>query len=186
MKDKKLTYLEKGSEAYKQSMEKYRQELIHDGWKEGSQEYNSLMALHDHLISTTDQELEKEWAEVEEATKEIEGPTVEEYFESLNPNVMYEKGYREGAKRYKELVEEYLKGWIAQIRERDAERNKEDNARYKRKLAEAKEKNPDQKFVFVSPGVEFRQKDIDVWHTPIEDIIEHQILPQMQEIFDNN
>lgn len=181
-----IQHIEKGTEEYKKSMDKYSQELLKDGWKVDSQGYKSLMALHSHLVSTPQEQLEKEWAEVEKATKEMEGPTVDEYFESTNPHAMYHKGYGEGAKRYKELVEEYFKGWAAQIKEEKEKRQKEDKERYERKLAEVKEKFPDQKFHFVSPGIEFKHEDVDVWHIPFEDIIENQILPELQNIFDNN
>jgi hypothetical protein len=184
MEEKKLTYLEPGSDAFNASMEEYRQELLKDGWKEDSQGYKSLMALHKHLISTTDEELEKEWAEVEERTKGIEGPTVDEYFESINPQAMYQKGYREGALRYKALVEEFFKGWVAQIRERQAE----DAKARKEKEAELRKKfdiKDDEPAVFISPGISARG-DMEFHPRPIEDIIESYILPQMQEIFDNN
>ena len=178
MEEKKSSYCEKGSEAYKESMETCRQELLNDGWKEDSREFKSLMALHDHLISTTDEELQKEWAEVEEQTKGIEGPTVEEYFESINPQAMYAKGYREGALRYKTMVEEYLKGIVAQKREKQREnaeawRKKFEERRRELGFEESKFIPPDPSSLNYHPG-------------SIEDFIELAILPEMQNIFDNN
>jgi hypothetical protein len=88
--------------------EEYSRELIEKGWKKGSEGYNSLMALHKHFETTPQEELERQWKEIEEQTKDIEGPTVEEYFNSLNPNYMYQKGYTEGATKFREVVESKL------------------------------------------------------------------------------
>jgi len=177
-----IQHLENGTDAFNQSMEEYSQKLLKDGWKKESQGYNSLMALHRYFVSTPQEELEKEWAEIEEQTKGIEGPTVEEYFESLNPQAMYAKGYREGAKRYKELLEEFFKGWVAQIREKQHESSEET----RKKIEEIrKEKGlPDDAPVFVSPGI--NMKEVSYHPRSIEDIIEHHILPELQNIYDNN
>lgn len=172
-------HINNDEEAIKRSMEEYRQELIKNGWKEGDDGYKSLMGLHHHFIVTSQEELEKEWAEIEALG--IEGPTVEEYFESTNPHAMYQKGYREGALRYKGLVEEYLKGWVAQIKEKQKE-----NFQQKFEVKKIELNTDEGKFIFISPGVKVKEEDINVLPTPIEDVIEHKILPQMQEIFDNN
>lgn len=177
-----VSHIEEGSEAFKKSMEEYRQELLKDNWKEDSQGYKSLMALHHHLIATPQEQLEKEWAEVEENTKDIKGPTVEEYFESLNPQAMYQKGYQEGAKRYKELVEEYFKGWVAQINEQKEKDRKEHVEKIEQRRKELG--LPEDAPVFISPGV--TMKEISFHPRPIDEIITYHILPQLQEIFDKN
>ena len=174
-------HINNDEEAIKRSMEEYSRELITGGWKEDSQGYKSLMALHHHLITTPQEELEQIAAEVDALG--IEGPTIEEYLESTNPQAMYQKGYREGALRYKGLVEEFLKGWVAQIKEEKEAKFKEDKERAERKRKESGEEAG--KFVFISPGVSFKD-GIEFHPRPIEDIIEGYILPQMQEIFDNN
>lgn len=65
------------------------------------------------------EEMDKIIAEVE--AMNIEGPTPEEYFESIHPQLQYVKGYREGALRYKTLVENFLKEWVAEIRKKESE-----------------------------------------------------------------
>jgi hypothetical protein len=88
-------------EAIEKSMENYRLELIREGhFKEGSNSFDSLMSLHKHLISTPQEELEKEWKEIEDMG--IEGPTVEEYFQGLDPNYLYQKGFSDGATKFKD------------------------------------------------------------------------------------
>lgn len=87
------------------SMEEYRQELLSEGWRENTREFDSLMSLHHYFEVTPQEELDRQWKEIEEQTAGIKGPTVDEYFESLNPQAMYAKGYREGAKKLKELIE---------------------------------------------------------------------------------
>ena len=66
------------------SIEQYKQKLISEGWKEGSVHFNSLMKLHEMLESTPEEQLKKDWEEVEKM--ELQGPTVEEYFEFLAQN----------------------------------------------------------------------------------------------------
>jgi len=67
-----------------------------------SKEDEMIELLRKHLQETPKEELEKEWAEIEKLG--IEGPTVEEYFESLNPTAMYAKGYTDSAKKFRELL----------------------------------------------------------------------------------
>lgn len=85
----------------------YSKQLEDDGFKKGSREYESLMALHKYLNETPQEELEKSWKEVEDIGLP-DGPTVEEYFASTNPNYMYQKGFTDGATKFKELLEKVI------------------------------------------------------------------------------
>lgn len=95
-----------------ESTKNYRQELLNDGWKENSYEYQSLMAFHKYLDETPQEELEKQWAEIDKMGHT--GPTVEEYFQGINPHYQYQKGYSEGAKTLMDKV-------IARLKEKDDE-----------------------------------------------------------------
>jgi hypothetical protein len=90
-----------------QSTKDYRQQLLNEGWREDSREFESLMALHKYLEETPQEVLEKEWAEIEKM--DHSGPTVEEYFQGINPQYQYQKGYSDGAKSFKDKVIAKLK-----------------------------------------------------------------------------
>jgi hypothetical protein len=95
-----------------QPIKDYRQQLLDEGWKEDSNEFKSLMALHKHLDETPLEELEKEWAEIDKLG--YKGPTVEEYFQGINPQYQYQKGYSDGAKSLMDKV-------IGKLKEKDDE-----------------------------------------------------------------
>lgn len=100
------------------SEQEYSEQLIQDGFRKDSQEYSSLMAFHRYLEETPQEELERQWKEIEESGIGSEGPTVEEYFASLNPNYMYQKGYTEGATKFKESLEKKLQTEFGEDEER--------------------------------------------------------------------
>lgn len=103
-------HIDNEQEAIDKEMERYRQELISEGnFKEGSREFDSLMALHKHLTVTPKEELEREWKEIEESGIGSAGPTVEEYFQGINPQFQYQKGYTDGATKLKDLLIEKFK-----------------------------------------------------------------------------
>jgi hypothetical protein len=98
-------HIDNPEEALNKSMEAYRQQLLKEGnFKEGSREFDSLMALHKYFEVTPKDELEKIWKEIEDSGVGSDSPTVEEYFQGINPQFQYEKGYREGAKRLLDLL----------------------------------------------------------------------------------
>lgn len=98
-------HIDNQSEGLRKSMEQYRQQLINEeNFKEGSNEFNSLMALHQYLESATDEQLEKDWKEFNDYSAGSGGPTVEEYFQGINPQHQYVKGYQEGATKLKDLL----------------------------------------------------------------------------------
>lgn len=103
-------HIDNEDEALKKSMEEYRQELLREGnFKEGSREFESLMALHKYLEVTPKEEQDKIWKEIEESGVGSAGPTVEEYFQSLNPAYQYQKGYTDGATKFKDMLIEKFK-----------------------------------------------------------------------------
>jgi hypothetical protein len=103
-------HIDNQSEALKKSMEEYRQQLIkEDNFKEGSKEFESLMALHKYFEVTPKEEQERILRAIEESGVGSGGPTVEEYFESLNPRFQYVKGYQEGATKFKDFLIEKFK-----------------------------------------------------------------------------
>ena len=74
--------------------EKYREAVNGDkSFKEDSQSFISLFLIHKHLEETPQEIIQAEF----DAVKDIGGdsPTVEEYFEALNPHAMYVKGATE-------------------------------------------------------------------------------------------
>lgn len=85
--------------------ENYKAE-IDSSFPEDSREFQSLFLLHKHLAETPKEELDKEFSEIE--AMGMGGPTVEEYFEGINPAFQYQKGYSEGAKKLMERVIEHL------------------------------------------------------------------------------
>lgn len=87
--------------------EKYRAHVLKNGRTERDFGFESLYLLHKHLEETPKEELESEFKKVEDMA--IEGPTVDEYFESLNPGAQYQKGYSECAKKFKDAVTEKLR-----------------------------------------------------------------------------
>lgn len=87
--------------------EKYRAEILKDGRKDTDYGFEMLFNLHKHLEETPIEELKKHFKEVEDMG--IEGPTVDEYFESLNPAVQYQKGYSKGAETFKNKITNKLR-----------------------------------------------------------------------------
>lgn len=103
-------HIDNEDEALKKLMEEYRQELLREGnFKEGSREFESLMALHKYFEVTPKEELDKVLKEIEESGVGSAGPTVEEYFQSLNPAYQYQKGYTDGATKFKDMLIEKFK-----------------------------------------------------------------------------
>lgn len=97
--------------------EKYRDAICVDGRRENDFGFEMLFFLHKHLEETPADELQKEWDAVSKLnTDPIEfndnhnySPTVEEYFEGLNPAAQKLKGYSEGAKAFMDKLELRLK-----------------------------------------------------------------------------
>lgn len=96
--------------------EKYKRELAESNpdLKESDFGYEMLFCLHKHFAESTDEQLQKEWEEVEKMTEGIQGPTVDEYFESINPTYQYIKGYKQSAEKFKNIL-------IQKLREKDEE-----------------------------------------------------------------
>ena len=84
--------------------EKYRAAVLTDGRKDTDFGFESLFLLNKYLEETPQEELEKSWKEIEDSGVGSESPTVEEYFESINPNLMYAKGYGESAAEFKKAI----------------------------------------------------------------------------------
>lgn len=83
--------------------EKYCQEIEQDSEiKRTDQFFESLFFLHKHLQETPEDELQKEWKSIEDMG--LGGPTVEEYFQGINPQYQYAKGYTESAAKFKEDI----------------------------------------------------------------------------------
>jgi hypothetical protein len=88
---------------------KYRNEIEKDGHiMFGDQSFEMLFYLHKHLAETPEEEIQKEFDEVNKTVSK-EGVTVEEYFEGLNPAVQRLKGYSEGAESFMKKVEVRLR-----------------------------------------------------------------------------
>lgn len=85
-----------------ESLKNYRQELLKDSWGEDSDGFKSLIALHKFFDETPQEKLEVLWSEIDKQVSN--GPTVDEYFESLNPVFQYQKGYSDGAKTLMDKV----------------------------------------------------------------------------------
>lgn len=66
----------------------------------------SLAALHKYFDETPQEEIDKLIREVEESTAGMQGPTVDEYFEGLNPVLQNYKGYQEGLKAFFDKTQE--------------------------------------------------------------------------------
>lgn len=91
--------------------EKYRAAVLTDGRTERDYGFESLFLLHKMLEETPFEKL-KEYSD-SAFDGNNEGITVEEYFESLNPSVIYQKGYTDGATKFKEAVIKKIKEDIA-------------------------------------------------------------------------
>lgn len=70
--------------------------------------FPQMFFLHKYFEETPEDVLKKDWDEV---NKDVgsEGPTVDEYLQSISPEYQYRKGYTSGAEAFKNKVEERLK-----------------------------------------------------------------------------
>lgn len=87
--------------------EKYRAEVLTDGRKDTDFGFEMLYSLVKHLEETPKEKIEKYFKEVNDMG--IEGPTVDEYFEGLNPHAQYQKGYTACARKLKEEITNKLR-----------------------------------------------------------------------------
>ncbi len=98
--------------------EKYAKHLLEEsGYKPGDEFFINMFLLHKMLEETPKEKLQADFDEIRgqiatEDDRDPQGhnysPTVDEYFEGINPQFQYQKGYSEGAKALMDKTIEYL------------------------------------------------------------------------------